>query len=105
MRAGRTNLSCPERFTRTRSSRELPYDVYSPPMGHTMLRYPRPARRLSGTATGQVFFSPLWRPNRLMLRVRRHGLVTLEQPTVCYSPSARLRSVKRIFRTGTYVQL
>ena len=74
-------------------------------MGHTMSRYARPTRRLSGTATGQVPFSPLWQPNRLLLRVRRHGLVTLEQPTLSYAPAARLRSVKRIFRTSSFVQL
>lgn len=74
-------------------------------MGHSMLRYPRPARRLSGTATGQVPFSPLSQPNRLVARVRRHGVVWFRRPTVTYASSVKLRSVKRIFTAHQYVQL
>jgi hypothetical protein len=74
-------------------------------MGHTISRHARPPRRRSGTATGQVTFSPLWQPNRLLLRIRRHGMVTLEQPTISYVSAVQLRSVKRIFRTSTFGQL
>lgn len=74
------------------------------PMGHYMMRHARPTRRQCGTATGTVPFSPLWKPDRLLLRVRRHGIVTLEQPTVCHV-SLRLRGVKRIFRNGQYIRL
>lgn len=74
-------------------------------MGHIMSQHARPARRLSGSATGQVPFSPLWQPNRLLLRVRRHGIITLEQPTICCASAVKLRSVKRIFRASPMIQL
>lgn len=73
-------------------------------MGHIMSRHARPARRL-GSATGQVPFSPLWQPRRLLLRVRRHGVVTLEQPSACAGPAIHVRPVKRIFRTSSFTQL
>lgn len=73
-------------------------------MGHIMSRQSRPARRL-GSATGQVPFSPLWQPRRLLLRVRRHGVVTLEQSSAYRATSVHIRSVKRIFRTSTFTQL
>lgn len=65
-------------------------------MGHTMMRYARPTRRLCGSATGQVPFTPLWQPARLMPRIRRHAALTLQQPATCRS-SVQLRRVKRIF--------
>lgn len=74
-------------------------------MGHSMSRYARPPRRSRNGATAQVPFSPLWQPNRLMLRIRRQGMVTLEQPTISYASAVRLRSVKRIFRAGTMTEL
>lgn len=74
-------------------------------MGHSMLRYPRPARRLNGTATGQVPFSPLSQPSRLVPRVRRHGIVWFKRPTVSYTSTVRLRPVKRIFTAHQYVEL
>lgn len=74
-------------------------------MGHTISRHARPARRYEANAAGQVPFSPLWQPQRLLLRVRRHGVVTLEQPALSSVSSIRLRSAKRIFRATSFTQL
>jgi len=74
-------------------------------MGHTISRHARPTRRFDTRATGQVSFSPLWQPRRLLLRVRRHGVVTLEQPRVSSAASVRLRSAKRIFTASPITHL
>lgn len=74
-------------------------------MGHTMLRYARPGSRNGASATGDVPFTPLWQPRRLLLRVRRHGVVVLQQPPVSRIASMRLRSAKRIFRASNLPQL
>lgn len=74
-------------------------------MGHTISRHARPARRFDAHPTGQVPFSPLWQPRRLLLRVRRHGVVTLEQNSAYSTSVVRLRSVKRIFRSSAFTQL
>jgi len=73
-------------------------------MGHTMSRYARPTRRQCGFATGQVPFTPLWQPTRLVPRIRRHATPTLQQPVTCRS-SVRIRRIKRIFRAHQYVNL
>jgi len=73
-------------------------------MGHTISPHARPPHRSGGTATGQVPFSPLWQPNRLLLRVRRRGVVTLQQPTACFASTVRIRRIKRIFRARPYPQ-
>jgi len=41
----------------------------------------------------------------LLLRVRRHGVVTLEQNSAFGTSVVRLRSVKRIFRSSAFTQL
>lgn len=70
-----------------------------------MSRYARPARRFDAHPTGQVPFSPLWQPRRLLLRVRRHGVVTLEQHSVYDTAVVRMRTVKRIFKSSAFTQL
>lgn len=67
-------------------------------MGHNMSRYALHSSRSDARVSGQVPFTPLWQPRRLLLRVRRHGIFTLEQPAVSFA-SVRLRAPKRMFRS------
>jgi len=72
-------------------------------MGNTANRYPRTARRNRGTATGQVPFSPLWQPRRIIAGRSKHpDAVTLLKERTCPAcTTLRIRTIKRVFRTAT----
>lgn len=67
-------------------------------MGHTMSTLARPSRRLSGTVTGKVPFSPLSQPPRVFLRVRRQCVFMLMPPVVACASAGRIKPARRVFR-------
>ncbi len=76
-------------------------------MGHTADRPPRPSRRQSGTATGQVPFSPLWQPPRMIsARSKNPDAVTLLKTRTCPGcAGVRIRHVRRIFKSAAIFHL